>query len=70
MGGQYYKVVIIGDTKDVIHVWLDPYDYGDTVCLKWHGNDITKDYTKSLSEEEREKLVLELFYFYRSTGFN
>ena len=47
----------------------DPYDYGDTVCLKWHGNDITKDYTKSLSEEEREKLVLELFDFYRSTGF-
>lgn len=52
-----------------ITISQDPYDYGDTVCLKWHGNDITKDYTKSLSEEEREKLVLELFDFYRYTGF-
>ncbi len=36
MGGQYYKVVIIGDTKDVIHVWLDPYDYGEGYHLMQH----------------------------------
>ncbi len=35
MGGQYFKIAIIDENKN-IRVWLDPYDYGEGYLLMQH----------------------------------
>ncbi len=35
MGGQYFKIVIVNQNKEVL-IWLDPYNYGNGYLLNQH----------------------------------
>lgn len=65
---DYINKLVLEDVEE-IESNLDQYDYGDTVILKWKGNEVTKEYTRSLLEEDRKRIVLALFSYYRKNGF-